>query len=99
MNAFNHIAREVLSLEKSLNFYVDVLGKMSNNKICRILFIIGFSMFQKGFQVVPRPPFDCDGYWLYGYGLSLHLVATDNPEERKLVKRRRIQHFSSSLPR
>lgn len=30
MNSFNHIAREVLSLEKSLNFYVDVLGKMSN---------------------------------------------------------------------
>ena len=27
MNSFNHIAREVLSLEKSLKFYVDVLGK------------------------------------------------------------------------
>ena len=49
--------------------------------------------------MVPRPPFDCDGYWLYGYGLSLHLVATDDPEGRRLVKKRRIQHFSSSLPR
>ena len=31
MSSFNHIAREVLSLEKSLNFYVNVLGKNNNN--------------------------------------------------------------------
>mmetsp|Transcript_28457 Transcript_28457/g.39191 ORF Transcript_28457/g.39191 Transcript_28457/m.39191 type:complete len:248 (-) Transcript_28457:587-1330(-) len=77
MKSFNHIAREVLSLEKSKYFYVEILG----------------------FDVVPRPPFDCEGYWLYGYGLSLHLVATSVPKERKLVKKRRIQHFSSALPR
>jgi catechol 2,3-dioxygenase-like lactoylglutathione lyase family enzyme len=75
--SFNHIAREVLSLEKSRRFYVDILG----------------------FTVVPRPPFDCEGYWLYGYGLSLHLVATTVPEERKAVKVNRIKHFTSSLPR
>ena len=75
--SFNHIAREVLSLEKSKHFYVEILG----------------------FVVIPRPPFDCEGYWLYGYGLSLHLVETTVPEERKRVKMNRIQHFSSSLPR
>jgi catechol 2,3-dioxygenase-like lactoylglutathione lyase family enzyme len=75
--SFNHIAREVLSLEKSRRFYVDILG----------------------FAVVPRPPFDCEGYWLYGYGLSLHLVATSVPDERKVAKVHRIKHFTSSLPR
>lgn len=75
--SFNHIAREVLSIEKSKFFYVEILG----------------------FSVVPRPPFDSEGYWLYGYGLSLHLVETTVPEERKRVKIHRIQHFSSSLPR
>lgn len=75
--SFNHIAREVLSLEKSKHFYVEILG----------------------FTIIPRPPFDCEGYWLYGYGLSLHLVETTVPEERKRVKMSRIKHFSTSLPR
>lgn len=75
--SFNHIAREVLSIEKSKYFYVEVLG----------------------FTIIPRPPFDCEGYWLYGYGLSLHLVETTVPEERKRVKLSRIKHFSTSLPR
>jgi catechol 2,3-dioxygenase-like lactoylglutathione lyase family enzyme len=77
MTAFNHVSREVLSLEKSKRFYVDILG----------------------FEVIPRPPFDCEGYWLYGHGLNLHLVATSVPNERKKVKVARIQHFSTALPR
>lgn len=36
---------------------------------------------------------------MYGYGLSLHLVATTVPLERKAVKIARIKHFTSSLPR
>jgi len=52
-----------------------------------------------GFLETVRPPFDCEGYWLYGYGLSLHLVATTCPEERKEIKRNRIKHFTKSLPR
>ena len=74
--SFNHIAREVFSLEKSKNFYVDILG----------------------FEIVPRPMFDSEGYWLYGYGLSLHLVSTKVPEERKVTKKVRIKHFSTQLP-
>ena len=75
--SFNHIAREVLNLEKSKAFYVDILG----------------------FEVGPRPPFDSDGYWLFGYGLSLHLVLTTQPESRKLLRRERIKYFTSCLPR
>ena len=75
--SFNHIAREVLSLERSKAFYVDILG----------------------FDVGPRPPFDSDGYWLYGYGLSLHLVLTTQPESRKLLKRDRIKYFITCLPK
>lgn len=52
-----------------------------------------------GFQVIPRPMFDSEGYWLYGYGLSLHLVSTKVPEERKITKKARIKHFSTQLPR
>ena len=52
-----------------------------------------------GFQVIPRPMFDSEGYWLYGYGLSLHLVATTVPDERKITKKARIKHFSTQLPR
>ena len=46
MTSFNHIVIEVLSLEKSKTFYVDILG----------------------FEIIPRPPFECEGYWLNGYG-------------------------------
>lgn len=77
LQSFNHIAREVLSLEKSKSFYEDILG----------------------FMLIPRPPFDCEGYWLWGYGLSLHLVETTNRIGRMQVKRLRIKHFSDSLPR
>ena len=77
LSSFNHIAREVRNLDKSKEFYVDILG----------------------FDVVPRPAFDCQGYWLQGYGLSLHLVLTTVPDERKRVKINRIRHFSSALPR
>ena len=77
LHSFNHVAREVLSLEKSKQFYHEILG----------------------FDVSPRPPFDCNGYWLYGYGLSLHLVETSVPMERRQVKINRIKHFSSALPR
>jgi hypothetical protein len=46
MTSFNHIVIEVLSLERSKTFYVDILG----------------------FEIIPRPPFECEGYWLNGYG-------------------------------
>lgn len=77
IKAFNHVSREVLSLEKSKEFYCDILG----------------------FQVIPRPPFDSEGYWLFGHGLNLHLVMTTTPKYRSDLKVRRIQHFSYALPR
>ena len=52
-----------------------------------------------GFDIVPRPKFECQGLWLSGYGLNLHLVETRFPDDRRLVRMRRIQHFSMSLPR
>jgi len=77
LRSFNHIGREVLSMEKSRLFYCDLLG----------------------FTEVNRPPLPCQGHWLYGYGLSLHLVQTSVPENRLEVKKSRISHFSSCLPR
>ena len=77
LSSFNHMAREVLNLEKSKRFYVDILG----------------------FDIMPRPPLECEGYWLHGYGLSLHLILTTNKNARKLLLKERIKHFSHSLPR
>ncbi len=75
--SFNHISREVISLEKSKYFYVNILG----------------------FQVIPRPPFDSPGYWLYGYGLSIHLIMTTRPVEWKQQVFNRISQSSQYLPR
>lgn len=52
-----------------------------------------------GFVVVPRPELGCDGMWLCGYGLNLHLVQTKFPDYRKDLRARRIDHFSRALPR
>ena len=73
---FNHISREVIDLNKSLKFYVKILG----------------------FRVIPRPNFESKGCWLIGHGLNLHLVMSTNPEKRKMVKLRRIDHFTTNLP-
>jgi catechol 2,3-dioxygenase-like lactoylglutathione lyase family enzyme len=77
LKSFNHLSKEVINLEKSKNFYCDLLG----------------------FVVVPRPPFETDGYWLWGYNLSLHLVSTKNKRERRSVIKARYQHFTEALPR
>ena len=50
--SFNHISREVINLERSKQFYSNILG----------------------FYEIPRPNLDCNGCWLYGYGIrSLNL--------------------------
>ena len=77
MFSFNHISREVLNIEKSRQFYVDILG----------------------FEEVPRPGFDFEGYWLTGYGLNLHLILTTVPKERQKIKLMRIEYFHKYLPR
>jgi catechol 2,3-dioxygenase-like lactoylglutathione lyase family enzyme len=77
LKSFNHISKEVINLEKSKNFYCDLLG----------------------FVVVPRPPFEADGYWLWGYNLSLHLVSTGDRRKRKSVLKARYEHFTEALPR
>lgn len=43
-----------------------------------------------GFIEIPRPAFENDGVWLYGFGLSLHLIKSKYPQKRMLLKGRRI---------
>lgn len=76
VKSFNHVAREVISIEESRKFYVEILG----------------------FDEVDRPQLDCEGIWLFGYGLSVHLIGTKNFKERQELKRNRIKYFSTSLP-
>ena len=52
-----------------------------------------------GFKVVPRPPFEAEGFWLFGHGLSLHIVASRFPRERRLSLRARVAQIKSALPR
>lgn len=51
-----------------------------------------------GFVVVPRPPFEAEGVWLWGYGLSLHLIVTTKKQERLELLKKRLEHFSDCLP-
>jgi len=46
-----------------------------------------------GFIEVPRPAFENEGVWLYGFGLSLHLIKSRYPQKRLLLKGRRIGKF------
>lgn len=48
-----------------------------------------------GFIEIPRPAFENDGVWLYGFGLSLHLIKSKHPQKRMLLKGRRIGQSSS----
>ena len=43
-----------------------------------------------GFIEIPRPAFENEGVWLYGFGLSLHLIKSRYPQKRLLLKGRRI---------
>ena len=76
IQSFNHVSREVLNLQKSLDFYINILG----------------------FQEVPRPAFEVEGHWLWGYGLSLHLILTKRKQERMELLKKRLEHFTDCLP-
>ena len=51
-----------------------------------------------GFVEIKRPAFESDGVWLWGYGISFHLISTNVPDNRQQVKENRIKHFTSQLP-
>lgn len=76
LSSIDHISREVIDIENSTKFYVEVMG----------------------FTIIPRPPLECEGCWLYGYGISLHLIKTIVPKERNIIKMNHIKHFCGYLP-
>lgn len=76
ISSLDHISREVIDIDNSTYFYVEIMG----------------------FTIIPRPPLDCEGCWLYGYGISLHLIKTIVPKERNIIKMNRIKHFCGYLP-
>jgi catechol 2,3-dioxygenase-like lactoylglutathione lyase family enzyme len=51
-----------------------------------------------GFMVIPRPPFDVDGFWLHGNGLNLHLIPSKHANKREKLRNARIRHFTRALP-
>ncbi|CAL0324155.1 unnamed protein product [Lupinus luteus] len=59
LKSVNHISLNCVSVEKSINFYQNVLG----------------------FFPIRRPgSFDFDGAWLFGYGIGIHLLRAEEPE-------------------
>ncbi|XP_068648627.1 glyoxylase I 4-like [Aristolochia californica] len=59
LTSLNHISLVCRSVEKSLDFYQNVLG----------------------FIPIRRPgSFDFDGAWLFGYGIGIHLLQSEDPE-------------------
>ncbi|KAJ9140957.1 hypothetical protein P3X46_031546 [Hevea brasiliensis] len=60
IKSLNHISFVCRSLQKSLDFYQNVLG----------------------FFPIRRPhSFDFDGSWLFNYGVGIHLLQSDDPED------------------
>jgi catechol 2,3-dioxygenase-like lactoylglutathione lyase family enzyme len=51
-----------------------------------------------GFVEIKRPAFEAKGVWLWGYGISIHLIQTQVPEKRRQVLTNRLEHFTSQLP-
>ncbi|KAA8535076.1 hypothetical protein F0562_030079 [Nyssa sinensis] len=59
LKSLNHISVGCRSVDKSIDFYQNVLG----------------------FFPIRRPgSFDFDGAWLFNYGIGIHLLQSDNPE-------------------
>ncbi|XP_065850523.1 glyoxylase I 4-like [Euphorbia lathyris] len=59
LKSLNHISVVCRSLQKSLNFYQDLLG----------------------FFPIRRPgSFNFDGAWLFNYGIGVHLLQSEDPE-------------------
>uniref|UniRef100_A0A5B7BDV7 Putative metallothiol transferase FosB n=1 Tax=Davidia involucrata TaxID=16924 RepID=A0A5B7BDV7_DAVIN len=59
LTSLNHVSLVCRSVEKSIDFYQNVLG----------------------FVPVRRPgSFDFDGAWLFSYGIGIHLLQSDDPE-------------------
>ncbi|KAK9101961.1 hypothetical protein Sjap_019215 [Stephania japonica] len=66
LTSMNHISLVCRSIEKSRDFYQDVLG----------------------FFPIKRPgSFDFNGAWLFGYGIGLHLLQSEDPENTVARKR------------
>lgn len=76
IKCFNHISKEVISVENSRRFYVDILG----------------------FNEISRPSFDTNGHWLFGYGLSIHIIESKDIESKQQLKEVRIERFRQFLP-
>ncbi|GAB4850087.1 Glyoxylase I 4 [Ancistrocladus abbreviatus] len=67
LSSINHISLVCRSVEKSIDFYQNVLG----------------------FAPIRRPgSFNFDGAWLFGHGIGIHLLQTDEPES--MPKKREI---------
>ncbi|KAH7855300.1 hypothetical protein Vadar_023439 [Vaccinium darrowii] len=66
LKSLNHISVLCRSVEKSLDFYQNVLG----------------------FSPIRRPhSFDFDGAWLFGYGIGIHLLQSEDSDNMlKIVK-------------
>lgn len=52
-----------------------------------------------GFEIEARPPFPDAGHWLFGHGMSLHLILTKlNTIEQKELRSSKCNHVLSTLP-
>ncbi|XP_043687478.1 uncharacterized protein LOC122638689 [Telopea speciosissima] len=69
LKSLNHISLVCKSIEKSLDFYQNVLGFFS----------------------IKRPRFfDFEGAWLFNYGIGIHLLQSENLDDKKLTEKRKI---------
>ncbi|EOY31008.1 hypothetical protein QUC31_019980 [Theobroma cacao] len=66
LKCLNHVSLVCRSIEKSLDFYQNVLG----------------------FFPIKRPgSFDFSGAWLFNYGIGIHLLQSENPDNMPKIGR------------
>jgi len=51
-----------------------------------------------GLEEVRRPNLNCNGSWLEGLGVHVHLIETQKTEEYEISKRRRFERFQNEVP-
>ncbi|KAJ0091019.1 hypothetical protein Patl1_13119 [Pistacia atlantica] len=77
LKSLNHISIVCRSVEKSIDFYQNVLG----------------------FFPIRRPSFDFEGAWLFNYGIGIHLLKSDDPNQMPSINPDKSQGQPHILPK
>ena len=104
LTAFNHLTREVLCMIwyiATLRLTFLVLGPCYGQvkAVLRRYFRFHRGSWNNALHIsiasillqVPRPALEGEGLWLHGHGLSFHLIKTNFPQQRRVLRAERLR--------